>query len=120
MTEKGHPLAPFVIMANENAIKWEDTEVKGVKQKILGVVKATGEFARLIKIEEGVRVPLHTHLTYHHSYGLSGKIESEGQKMGPGGYMFIPAGFPHGGFRATKETIGFEVFGAAYSIQLEE
>ena len=120
MTEKGHPLAPFVIMANEKAIEWEDTAVKGVKQKILGVVKATSEFARLVKLEEGVRVPLHTHSTYQHTYGISGEIEVEGRKMGPGTYWFIPAGFPHGGFKATKETVAFEVFGAAYSIQLEE
>ena len=120
MTEKEHPLAPFVIMANEKAIEWEDTAVKGVKQKILGVVKATGEFARLVKLEEGVSVPLHTHSTYQHTYGISGEIEVEGRKMGPGTYVFTPAGFPHGGFKATKEAVAFEVFGAAYSIQLEE
>jgi quercetin dioxygenase-like cupin family protein len=107
-------------MANEKAMEWEDTAVKGVKQKVLGVVKATGEFARLVKIEEGVRVPQHTHATYHHTYGISGELEVEGRKMGPGWYTFVPAGFPHGGFTATKESVGFEVFGAAYSIQLEE
>ena len=121
MTEEGHTLASFVIMANEKAIEWEDTAVKGVKQKVLGVIKATGEFARLVKIEEGVKVPQHTHSTYHHTYGISGEVEVEGRKMGfSGTYVFTPAGFPHGGFIATKETVAFEVFGAAYSIQLEE
>ena len=120
MTEEGHTLASFVIMANEKAIEWEDTAVKGVKQKVLGVVKATGEFARLVKIEEGVKVPHHTHSTYHHTYGISGEVEVEGKKMGPGMYTFVPAGCPHGGFIATKEAVAFEVFGAAYSIQLEE
>ena len=120
MTEEGHSLASFVIMANEKAIEWEDTALKGVKQKVLGVVKATGEFARLVKIEEGVKVPRHTHSTYHHTYGISGELEVEGRKVGPGTYVFTPAGFPHGGFKAIKETVAFEVFGAPYSIQLEE
>jgi len=120
VTEEGHTLASFTIMANEKAIEWEDTAVKGVKQKVLGVVKATGEFARLVKIEEGVKVPQHTHSTYHHTYGISGEVDVEGRKMGPGMYTFVPAGFPHGGFIATKETVAFEVFGGAYSIQLEE
>ena len=118
MTEKGHPLAPFVIMANEKAIEWEDTAIKGVKQKILGVVKATGGFARLVKAEKGVEIPLHTHLTYHHTYLMSGELEVGEKKIGPGTYLFIPAGFPHGGFKVTKEGYAFEVFGAAYSKEL--
>ena len=34
MTEEGQSLASFVIMANEKAIEWEDTALKGVKQKV--------------------------------------------------------------------------------------
>ena len=120
MTEEGHSLASFVIMANEKSMEWEDTALKGVKQKVLGVVKATGEFARLVKIEEGVKVPQHTHSTYHHTYAISGEMEVEGRKMGPGMYVFTPAGFPHGGFIVTKEAVAFEVFGAPYSIKLVE
>ena len=120
MTEEGHSLASFVIMANEKAMEWEDTAITGVKQKVLGVVMATGEFARLVKIEEGVKVPQHTHSTYQHTYGISGEMEVEGRKMGAGTYVFTPAGFPHGGFIATKESVAFEVFGAPYSIKLVE
>jgi len=116
--EEKHPLAPFVIMTNEKAIEWEDTWVKGLKQKVLGVVKATGEFARLVKAEKGVKIPLHTHPTYHHTYFISGELELEEKKIGPGTYLFVPAGFPHGGFTITKEGYAFEVFGAAYTVEL--
>jgi len=115
-----HPLAPFVIMTNEKAIEWEDTVFKGIKQKILGVVKATGEFLRLAKADEGTVVPHHTHPTYHHTYCISGEVEMGGRKVGPGTYMFVPAGFPHGGFKVTKELLVLEVFGAAYSRELEQ
>jgi quercetin dioxygenase-like cupin family protein len=107
-------------MVNEKSMEWEDTALKGVKQKVLGIVRATGEFARLVKIEEGVKVPRHTHSTYQHTYGISGEMEVEGRKMGPGMYMFIPAGFPHGEFVAAKESVVFEVFGAPYSVELAE
>ena len=116
--EGKHPLAPFVIMTNEKAIEWEDTWVKGIKQKVLGVIKASGEFARLVKGEKGVKVPLHIHHTYHHTYIISGEMELEEKKIGPGTYLFVPAGFPHGGFIIAKECYAFEVFGAAYSVKL--
>ena len=116
--EGKHPLAPFVIMTNEKAIEWEDTWVKGIKQKVLGVIKASGEFARLVKGEKGVKIPLHTHSTYHHTYFISGELELEKKKIGPGTYLFVPAGFPHGGFTITKECYVFEVFGAAYTFEL--
>lgn len=118
VVEMEHPLAPFVIMTNEKAIEWEDTAIQGLKQKILGEVKATGEFLRLIKIEEGTVVPFHTHPSHHHTYLISGEMEVGGNKAGPGTYIFIPAGFPHGGFKATKESLGLEVFGAGYSSEL--
>ena len=121
MNEEGQSLASFVVMADEKAIEWEDTPLKGLKQKVLGVIQATGEFARLVKLEEGVKVPQHTHTTYHHTYGISGEMEVEGRKMGATGmYLFTPAGFPHGGFMATKETVAFEVFGGPYSIKIVE
>jgi quercetin dioxygenase-like cupin family protein len=116
--EGKHPLAPFVIMTNEKAIEWEDTWVKGIKQKVLGVIKASGEFARLVKGEKGVKVPLHKHHTYHHTYFISGELELGEKKIGPGTYLFVPAGFPHGGFKVTKEAYAFEVFGAAYTVEL--
>ena len=82
MTEEGHTLASFVIVANEKAIEWEDTALKGVKQKVLGVIKATGEFARLVKIEEGVKVPQHTHSTYHIPMLYQGKWKLKERRWG--------------------------------------
>jgi quercetin dioxygenase-like cupin family protein len=118
LAEEKHPLTPFVIMSNENAIEWEDTWVNGIRQKVLGVIKASGEFARLIKGERGVKVPLHKHHTYHHTYIISGEVELEEKKLTPGTYFFVPTGFPHGGFIITKQCYAFEVFGAAYTVEL--
>jgi quercetin dioxygenase-like cupin family protein len=105
-------------MSNEENMEWEDTWLDGIKQKVLGTIKASGEFARVVKGEKGVKIPLHTHHTYHHTYFMSGEMELGERKIGPGTYLFVPAGFPHGGFEITKEGYAFEIFGAAYSVEL--
>jgi len=78
-----HPLTPFVIMSNEKTMEWQDTWVQGIKQKVLGTIKASGEFARLVKGEKGAKIPLHTHHTYHHTYFISGEMEFGEKKIGP-------------------------------------
>jgi quercetin dioxygenase-like cupin family protein len=118
IAEEKHPLAQFVIMTNEKGMEWEDHWLGGIKQKVLGTIMASGEFARLVKGEKGVKIPLHTHRTYHHTYIISGELGLGEKVIGPGTYLFIPAGFPHGGFEITTECYAFEVFGAAYTYEL--
>jgi quercetin dioxygenase-like cupin family protein len=48
----------------------------------------------LLKLEPGVVVPLHRHLGEVHGYNLSGwrKLLETGDLVGPGGYVYEPAG----------------------------
>ena len=100
------------VIADGNTMPWLDgsesfTLPEGVQYKILSENPATGRRDLLARFPAGYVEPRHTHEGAHHDVLVSGRWIIEGQEVGPGGYIYGPAGTPHGPFECPEECIVF-------------
>lgn len=79
--------------AGKLQLPWIPTS-PGISKKLLALFPERGEWVTLLRLEPGVRIPLHRHQGEVHGYLLSGcrRIEPEGRLLGPGDYEYEPAG----------------------------
>jgi quercetin dioxygenase-like cupin family protein len=95
--EKEHPMSaidPFIpAVADNPQLPWITTS-PGISKKLLALFPERGEWVTLLRLEPGVRIPLHRHQGEVHGYLLSGsrRLEPEGRMLGPGDYQYEPAG----------------------------
>ena len=82
-------------------LKWQPVpDVQGVQRAILWGNPEKGSHGSMIKFAAGTEVPLHSHTADDHGVVVSGAlvIGLEGQapkELGPGSYLFSPAGVKH-------------------------
>lgn len=87
------PLASRFIEVD--ALPWKPTPVAGVDMKILVQDKETGLLTALFRWEPGTELPLHEHVEIEQTWVLSGSIVDDEGEVGPGQFVWRPAGNRH-------------------------
>jgi 2,4'-dihydroxyacetophenone dioxygenase len=74
-------------------IPWVPSPVPGKSSKPLRFLRDGRGFVELLRMEPGVAMPPHRHTGETHAYNLSGSRRlSTGEIVGPGDYVYEPAG----------------------------
>ncbi len=77
------------------AMPWEPTQFAGIEMKILYSDPASGMSTILFKMAPGAVVPLHEHTAVEQTYMLEGSLVDDEGAVGPGQYVWRPAGNMH-------------------------
>jgi anti-sigma factor ChrR (cupin superfamily) len=87
------PLASRFIEVDD--LPWKPTPVPGIDMKILVQDKETGLLTALFRWEPGTELPLHEHVEIEQTWVLSGSIVDAEGEVGPGQFVWRPAGNRH-------------------------
>jgi uncharacterized RmlC-like cupin family protein len=89
------PVATLVTQAAAEGLPWQPLDAyEGVDYKLLW--RSGKSVAGLMRIAPGGSVAMHAHVrSHHHIWVIEGDAEMMGQRVGPGGYVHIPAGVDH-------------------------
>jgi quercetin dioxygenase-like cupin family protein len=80
-------------IAFEDGIPWVPSPIPGKSSKPLRFLPDDLGFVELLRMEPGVAMPPHRHTGPTHAYNLRGTRElSSGEIVGPGDYVYEPAG----------------------------
>lgn len=66
----------------------------GAERAVLHLSRSEGRTS-VVRIKAGARGPRHSHGAGEHAYVISGKVDIDGQILGPGDYMYTEAGEEH-------------------------
>ncbi len=77
---------PSVIVRSQN-VKWRKYKVSGISFANLYVDQEKREFTCLMRLEAGVKFPLHRHGGLEEVFMLEGDLEVEGELCHPGDYI---------------------------------
>ncbi len=100
------------VITDPEQVEWVDASEEtglpeGVRFKTLSD-SADGKIRnRLVSFPAGYVEPRHVHQSNHSTFLLQGRWIIEGKEVGPGGYMFGPAGVPHGPFESPEGSLVF-------------
>ena len=87
------PLASRLVdVAN---LPWEKTKFPGVEVKTLMIDKESGLLTALMRMAPGARLPDHEHVLVEQTYVLEGHLVDKECEVGPGQYVWRPAGSRH-------------------------
>ena len=102
------PLASrFVDVA---ALPWEKTSFPGVEAKTLLIDRATGLLTVLLKMGPGVKLPDHEHVLIEQTYLLAGTLVCGEGTVGPGNFVWRPAGSRHEAWAGLKGGLFLAMF----------
>ena len=102
------PLASrFVDVA---ALPWEKTSFPGVEAKTLLIDRATGLLTVLLKMGPGVKLPDHEHVLIEQTYVLAGTLVCGEGTVGPGNFVWRPAGSRHEAWAGPKGGLMLAIF----------
>lgn len=76
-------------------LPWEATKFEGVETKTLMVDRDSGLLTVLLKMAPGTSLPDHEHVLIEQTYVLEGRLVDEECSVGPGQYVWRPAGSRH-------------------------
>jgi anti-sigma factor ChrR (cupin superfamily) len=76
-------------------LDWSPTRFEGVEMKVLMEDKETGLMTALFRWQPGAVLPFHEHTDIEQTYMLEGRLEDEQGSIGPGEYVWRPAGSRH-------------------------
>lgn len=83
---------PARITANADS-PWVPSGTPGKSARLLRFLPDDEGFVELLRMEPGVAMPLHRHTGEIHAYNLSGSRQlCTGEVIGPGDYVYEPAG----------------------------
>ena len=75
---------------------WVETQVPGVRMKILAIDRVRDRVTMLVKGEPGARYPAHRHTGPEECYVISGSLVVEGQVLRPGDFHHAEGESEHG------------------------
>ena len=102
------PLASrFVDVA---ALPWEKTSFPGVEAKTLLIDRATGLLTVLLKMGPGVKLPDHEHVLIEQTYLLAGTLVCGEGTVGPGNFVWRPAGSRHEAWAGPEGNLSIAMF----------
>jgi quercetin dioxygenase-like cupin family protein len=74
-------------------LPWMPSAAPGKAAKLLHVLPGDAGFVELLRMEPGVKMPLHRHAGEVHAWNLSGsRVLCTGETIGPGEYVYEPPG----------------------------
>lgn len=76
-------------------LDWTPTRFEGVEMKVLMEDRETGLMTALFRWRPGAVLPLHEHTDIEQTFMLEGRLEDEQGSIGPGEYVWRPAGSRH-------------------------
>lgn len=76
-------------------LPWEKTKFAGVETKTLMIDKETGLLTVLLRMAPGTALPDHEHVMIEQTYVLEGRLVDEECEVGPGQFVWRPAGSRH-------------------------
>ena len=80
-------------VATASGSPWVPSDTPGKSARLLRFLPDGAGFVELLRMEPGVAMPLHRHSGEIHAYNLSGSRQlCTGEVIGPGDYVFEPAG----------------------------
>jgi 2,4'-dihydroxyacetophenone dioxygenase len=80
-------------VAGVTASPWVPSDTPGKSARLLRFLPNDEGFVELLRMEPGVAMPLHRHSGEIHAYNLSGSRQlCTGEVIGPGEYVYEPAG----------------------------
>lgn len=85
-----------VLILRSAEIPWRPHQVAGVAVKQLHVDQDSGHITSLVRFDPGVVYPAHAHVRDEELLVLSGDLEIQSRRMGPGDYCRGEAGSTHG------------------------
>jgi len=88
-----NPQPMVVVRASE--VTWRPTGIRGITVAPLSEDKAARQWSGLLRLEAGVRYPLHRHVGTEEIYMLSGDFVADGEVYGPGDYLCSAPGSQH-------------------------
>ena len=100
------------VIADPETLAWVDAAADmglpaGVRCKRLSQDPAKQLRNRLLSFPPGYVEPRHVHEGDHSTFLLQGRWIVEGKEIGPGGYMYGPAGVAHGPFESPEGSLVF-------------
>ena len=105
-----------MLTGNKSQVTPQPAGMPGVKGAsiqwlVAGDQGAENFYMRRIIVEKDGVIPVHTHPEEHEIYVLTGQGEATGEgevvKVGPGDFLFIPGGEPHGFTNVGSEELTF-------------
>lgn len=83
----------FPRIARTDDLPWVPSPVPGKSSRPLRFLRDNRGFAELLRMEPGVAMPPHRHTGETHAFNLSGSRRLDtGEVVGPGDYVYEPAG----------------------------
>ncbi len=80
-------------IATRSDSPWVPSDTPGKSARLLRFLPGDEGFVELLRMEPGVAMPLHRHTGEIHAYNLSGSRKlCTGEVIGPGDYVYEPAG----------------------------
>lgn len=80
-------------IAHAEGSPWVPSDTPGKSARLLRFLPNGEGFVELLRMEPGVAMPLHHHTGEIHAYNLSGSRKlATGEVVGPGDYVYEPAG----------------------------
>lgn len=77
------------------ALSWEKTKFEGVETKTLMIDPKAGLLTVLLRMAPGTSLPDHEHVMIEQTYVLEGRLVDGECDVGPGQYVWRPAGSRH-------------------------
>jgi len=100
------------VIADPSNLEWIDGSAEtslppGVRIKVLSEDPTKQLRNVLVSFPPGYVEPRHMHRSTHSTFLLQGRWIVEGKEIGPGGYMYGPAGVAHGPFESPEGSLVF-------------
>ena len=88
-------LAPGFRVVSKGEAGWTSLGIPGGRCKRLSVNPDAGYSVMLIEMPPGGRLPEHPHVGHEEIYVLSGDLQTEGRRLGPGDFLHADPGTVH-------------------------
>jgi quercetin dioxygenase-like cupin family protein len=87
----------YQIKLDTSALPWSPTAWPGVSMKMLQQVESTGGMTGMTRMAAGSSIPAHSHTHADQMvFVVEGDLVEEGVTYGPGSFLVVKAGSPHG------------------------
>ena len=99
-----------VKLSSEKDMAWKKMFWEGSYFKLLSM-EQDGTTTVLLKMDQGARIPLHTHPCTEALYNIRGEIMfPDNKRVGAGDFALIPAGVEHGNGTIVEEVVSLVRF----------
>lgn len=92
----------YQIKLDTAALPWSPTPWPGVSTKVLEPANATGGMTGMTRLDAGSSIPAHLHTRADQMvFVVEGDLVEDGVTYGPGAFLVVKAGTPHGPHRSS-------------------